>query len=70
MKKGILNIIDSAVKQGIKQSKTCALIQIDVRRIQRWRIRGGQLEDNMPGPLKAPHALLDEEKEKPFVNLL
>ena len=34
-----------------------------MRRIQRWRIRGGQLEDNMPGPLKAPHALLDEEKE-------
>lgn len=63
MKKGILDIIDSALKQGIKQSKACALIQIDERRIQRWRVRGDQLEDSLPGPLKAPHALLDEEKE-------
>ena len=63
MKKGILDIIDSAVEQGIKLSKACSLIQVDERRIQRWRDRGDRLEDIMPGPLNAPHALLDEEKE-------
>lgn len=63
MKKGILDIIDSAIEQGIKLSKACSLIQVDERRIQRWRDRGDRLEDIMPGPLNAPHALLDEEKE-------
>ena len=63
MKKGILDIIDSAVKQGVKQAKACSLFQVEVRRVQRWRDRGIRLEDIIPGPLNAPHALLDEEKE-------
>jgi putative transposase len=63
MKKGILEIIDSAVKQGVTLVKACLLIQIDERRLQRWRTRGERLEDKFPGPLNAPHALLIEEKE-------
>jgi transposase InsO family protein len=63
MKKGILEIIDSAVKQGVTLAKACLLIQIDERRLQRWRNRGARLEDKHPGPLNAPHALLSEEKE-------
>ena len=63
MKKGILDIIDSALKQGVKLEKACSLIQIDERRLQRWRDRRDRLEDNNPGPIIAPHALLDKEKE-------
>jgi putative transposase len=63
MKKGILDIIDLAVAQGVKLVKACALIQIDERRIQRWHGRNDRLEDISPGPIHAPHALLYEEKE-------
>lgn len=63
MKKGILDIIDSSVDKGVKLVKACALIQIDERRIQRWRDRNDRLEDISPGPIHAPHALLDEEKK-------
>lgn len=63
MKKEILDIIDSAVEQGIKLAKACSLIQVDERRIQRWRNRSNRLEDIVPGPVNAPHALLDEEKK-------
>lgn len=63
MKKGILDIVDSALKHNIKLVKICLLIQVDERRIQHWRDRGDRLEDSSPGPLYAPHALLEEEKE-------
>jgi len=63
MKRGILDTIDSAVEQGIKLAKACSLIQVAERRIERWRDRGDRLEDSIPGPLNAPHALLGEEKE-------
>ena len=63
MKKKILDIVDSSVKAGLKRKQVCSLLQIDERRIQRWYKRGQRLEDINTGPVNAPHALLDEEKE-------
>lgn len=63
MKQGILDIIDSAVKKGVRLRKACSLILVDQRRIQRWRDRYDHLEDTVPGPRNAPHALLGEEKD-------
>lgn len=63
MKQEILNLIDRGINNGIKLNKICSLLQIDQRRIHRWREREDRLDDLKPGPLKAPHALLAEEKE-------
>jgi putative transposase len=63
MKTAIISVIDEAVINGIPQCRACELIQIDVRRVQRWHVRGGRLDDIAPGPLHAPHALLEYERE-------
>jgi putative transposase len=63
MKTTILEVIDEAVTKGVRQRRACELVQIDVRRVQRWHLRGGRLDDIAPGPLHAPHALLDCERE-------
>jgi putative transposase len=62
MKKAILEVIDEAVAQGVRQHRACELVQIDERRVQRWRAREGRLSDVSPGPIHAPHALLDTER--------
>lgn len=63
MKTAILGVIDEAVAQGVRQYRVCKLIQIEERRVQRWRDRDGRLDDIPPGPIHAPHALLDIERE-------
>lgn len=63
MKKEILEIIDTSLSKGIKCKRACLLLQIDERRVLRWRRRKGRLEDIVPGPVNAPHALLCKEKE-------
>lgn len=62
MKKEILTIIDISVSKGLKSRKVCSLLQIKERRVLRWRKRVDRLEDLVPGPVNAPHALLDVEK--------
>lgn len=42
--------------------KTCELLQIDERRIRRWRKRK-KVQDKKPGPQKARHRLLESEKK-------
>lgn len=63
MKEEILTLIDHGISQGIGLRRICSLLQINRRRIHRWRNRGERLEDVQPGPLNAPHALLMEEKD-------
>ncbi len=63
MKTSILSVIDEATRNGVPQCRACELVQIDVRRVQRWHARDGRLDDIAPGPLHAPHALLDHERE-------
>lgn len=63
MKEEILKLIDFGLKKGLKLNRICFLIQIEEHRIHTWRKRENRLEDNNPGPINAPHALLPEEKE-------
>lgn len=49
-------------RQGLSLNNICKLLQISVKRIQRWRLRLS-LKDSKPGPTKALHALLTKEKE-------
>ena len=62
MKTAILSVIDEAVTKGALLYRACELVQIDVRRVQRWQARDGRLDDITPGPIRAPHALLDTER--------
>ena len=63
MKQDILDIVEEAVGQSIPRQRVCELLQIDERRVLRWRKRQEHLEDGKPGPVTAPHALLLDEKE-------
>jgi len=63
MKNEILDIIDTSLSKGLKLCKVCSLLQIGEQRVRRWRKRGDRLEDIAPGPSKASHALLDEERD-------
>lgn len=63
MKKDILDIIADSFSKGINRTRVCFLLQIDERRVLRWRNRQDRLKDIKPGPVNAPHALLCEEKE-------
>jgi len=48
--------------KGTKRKRTCALLQIEERRVRRW-FSLPKLEDGKSGPLRAPHALLPEERQ-------
>jgi len=62
MKTTILEVIDEAVTNGVHLYRACELVQIDMRRVQRWYARDGRLDDIAPGPIHAPHALLECER--------
>jgi transposase InsO family protein len=63
MKTSILEVIDEAVTKGVRLYRACELVQIDMRRVQRWHARDGCLDDVAPGPIHAPHGLLEQERE-------
>lgn len=63
MKKDILDILEEYVPQGITLKTVCTLLQISQHRVRRWQKRCRCLEDVKPGPTKAPHALLPQERE-------
>ena len=54
-------LIEAKVK-GINRDRTCALLQIEERRVRRW-FTNLTLVDDKPGPVHAPHALLPRERE-------
>lgn len=62
MKKEILEIVTTSVIQGVTLKRVCSLLQINVHRVRRWQ-RRVSLVDRKPGPVNAPHALLQAEKD-------
>jgi putative transposase len=62
IKKGIINLIKEYKCNGISEKKVCKLLDVSSRRVRNWKKRI-DLEDRRPGPVNAPHALLEDEKE-------
>ncbi len=70
IKQQILDLVDKAKAKGISMNQTAGWLQIDPRRIKRWRKAqrdGWGLEDQIPGPTHADHRLLSEEKDAVLV---
>ena len=61
IKKAIIEVIVEGKARGIKQNRTCELLQIEQRRVRHWFSRL-TLVDTKPGPVHAPHALLAKER--------
>lgn len=63
----ILEVILSAKRQGVSVQHSCRILGINRRRVVRWQstLRSeGSLDNAKPGPEKAPHRLLEEERHK------
>jgi len=66
MKEAIVNIIFYVKSKGIPRVRTCALLQINVRRIERWVSRKrntGNMGNNKPGPKHLMNAIMPNEKQ-------
>lgn len=66
MKREILDIIEYATSQDLSQQKVCDVLQINERRIQRWKRRQkktGSLKDYTSGPIKPTHVIMPDEIE-------
>jgi transposase InsO family protein len=59
VKTGLVELVDHAVEEGWPATRACALLELDERRARRWRNRGGDLDDGVPG--RAVHGLLPAE---------
>lgn len=62
----IVRIVACAKDSGIARVRTCSVIQINRRRVERWTLRlreTGGIINRKPGPKRAAHALLPSEKE-------
>jgi putative transposase len=58
----MLELLDEAVASGARLTRACALVNLSVRTVQRWRADNGG-EDRRAGPLKTPsHKLTEEER--------
>jgi putative transposase len=61
----ILSMTEQAKESGVSITRSCALWQIERRRVVRWRSKeksGESLEKRKPGPRYPSHALLPNEK--------
>lgn len=56
-----MKLVVESKSRGVSRARTCALLQIDERRVRDWFCRS-TLTDAKPGPVHAPHALLPEER--------
>ena len=64
MKISIVAVIQNAVDNGVSKTRVCLLMQINVRRIERWEQRQratGTMNYRKPGPQHAWHALKPSE---------
>ena len=64
MKTSIVAVIQNAVDHGVSKTRVCVLMQINVRRIERWEQRlkaTGTMSYRKPGPQRAWHALKPSE---------
>ena len=65
IKTEIVTVIDDSKQQGIARSRSCILLQISVRRVERWRARvttAGSMRYATPGPARSWNAILSEER--------
>ena len=65
MRQEILQVVVDAQQSGINKEQTCTLLQINVRRIERWETRmknTGTLEYAKPGPQQPDHAIVPTER--------
>lgn len=62
IKISVLETLATAKALGWPVLRTSACLQIDYRRVRRWRT-ATQLENKHAGPIEAPHRLLPEERE-------
>jgi len=60
-KQSIMAVITDCESRGANRKRICEILQIKERRVRGWYSRAS-LEDKRPGPILAPHALLEEEK--------
>lgn len=61
-----MQIVAYAKKSGISKLRTCTVIMINRRRVERWTLKlreKGSLHDRKPGPKHAIHAILPSEKQ-------
>lgn len=58
----IIGLIDEAVFRGARQSKSCAILGLDPRTVQRWK--AGAVEDRRRGPKRSPKNRLNEVERK------
>jgi putative transposase len=56
-----MELIKECKAKGKTEVEVCELLRLSTRRIRNWKIRTN-LADRRPGPVNAPHALLEEEK--------
>jgi transposase InsO family protein len=56
-----MDLVVECKAKGIDRKRTCELLQIDERRVRDWFCRSS-LVDAKPGPVRAPHALLPQER--------
>jgi len=62
----IVAVIVSVKAQGIARYQACALLQVKVRRVERWEARirrTGSMDYGKPGPKQVVHAIMPIERE-------
>ena len=63
VKEGLLELVDGAVGQGWAAVRACAVLEVDDRRVRRWRRRDvGRLDDSAGGGAAA-HAIMPWERQ-------
>lgn len=66
MRQEIVGVVSYAKASGIARYQSCELLQINVRRIERWesRLRSrGTMDYQKPGPKRALHAIMPAEQQ-------
>ena len=66
VKEQLVEIIQDTKFGGIPKYQTCAVLQIHVRRVERWLARHkqtGSMSDFKPGPKHSWHAIMPYERE-------
>ena len=61
-----MHVLAVAKQAAIAKERTCGLLRIQRRRVERWAVRiraTGDLTDRPPGPCRASHALLPVERQ-------
>lgn len=66
IKTEIVQLVAYAKENGITKRRSCSLIRISRRRVERWELKArekGSMADRTPGPIHANHAVVPSEKQ-------